>query len=293
MADETEIIELLSPELTINKSNIVTRSDFETYNYVAKSNNIINTDGPLYQYLEYHYYEVSEFNRKITTVIKYGRLDILKTLEGVTKQYFYYACRFNHTDIIRWFISNFRYIDMNLALDFSCIYGSYKTTNILIENGVDVNANNGRAIVLASLNNNYDTVKLLINNGADVGTFNNICFVLACENGNLEIVRLLIENGCNIHTTGEYELTEEDDEEWEEQKDQGFKLACKYGHIEVILMLLEFGIDVNNRFNLSCMIELIDRLLKNDTSQVFINNKQNIVKHLVKKLNQKLRILKI
>lgn len=255
---------------------IVTYGDFLNFNLYENSTNNVNCDGPLYQFMECQgecycndIYK-NKFNEIIATAIKYGKIEILRSMD-IPKCYFDYACRFNNIEIIELFISRYNDLNMDLALEIACVYNYPDLAMIALLNGADVHKFDDKALIIAIMNNSSDIVKILINHGTDIHTFNDMSFVLACENGNITIVNLLIENGVDIHTSGEYEYEENEEKKDEENenetgiyKDEGFRLACRNGHIEVIEILLRMGVDVNIGFNYACKngdIDLVKSLI--------------------------------
>lgn len=285
----------MSSIVTSNNVSPLEKYDFINYSCTENSTNFINCDGPLYHFIECNgscsddIVSSSEYDSEISTAVKSGRIDLLDTL-NVTESYFYYACKFNNPDIIRWFISKFSNLDLNFGLEVSCIYDTSNNATVLIESGADVNIFDGRPIILCSLNNSYETLKILVYNDVDISNFNDMAFVLACENGNIDIVKLLVERGCNIHSTGEYNEEELDEEELNEYRDIGFKLACKNGHKDVVILLLNLGIDINRGFNEVCEhgdIDLVKFFIERDAdiskSLVYASRSDNLelVKYLL------------
>jgi ankyrin repeat protein len=270
--------------------------DFYDFSYCVSSNNEVTCDGPLYQFLECYGESYSEniygnkLDELIIKAIQNSDIETLRLMD-VPRYYFYYVCKFNNVEILEMFISKYINLNMDLALEFGCIYRNSNVVKISLLNGADIHKHGDKAIILAVMNNSFEIVKILIENKANIHTFNDMSFVLACENGNIDIVKLLVENGADINSSGEYEYEGEGTEkETGIKRDEGFRLACKNGHFEVIKLLLDLGINVNAGFNYSCMkgdIDIVKFLISKeaDISKALryasSSNNLDLVKYLI------------
>lgn len=87
------------------------------------------------------------------------------------------------------------------ALQWACERGHLETLQLLLENGVDINAQGGyfgNALQAAAQGGHLEIIQLLLEKGADVnaqgGEYGNAVQAAASQ-GYLEIVRLLLEDG--------------------------------------------------------------------------------------------------
>ena len=116
--------------------------------------------------------------------------------------------------------------------------GDTKTVTMLLEKGVDVNANNNygeTALITASRYGHIDLVKLLFENGADVhlkNKFGETALHSACFGGYINIVEILLKNGAIVNAKDNHNWT-------------ALQLASENGHEEIVKMLLAYGADMN------------------------------------------------
>lgn len=88
----------------------------------------------------------------------------------------------------------------------SALNGNLEECVLLLDRGIDINANNnvGNALGGAVRNNHLELCELLISRGANIDIFNidgETPLMLAAESGNVKILELLIENGASAHLT--------------------------------------------------------------------------------------------
>jgi serine/threonine protein kinase/autonomous glycyl radical cofactor GrcA len=127
--------------------------------------------------------------------------------------------------------------EFNTALLNACIVGDLKEVKLLLERGVDVNAEGGyygNALQTASRSGYIEVVKLLLEKGADVkaeGGFWGDALQTASGSGHIEVVKLLLEKGADVKAEGGY-------------YGNALQAASVSGRIEVVKLLLEKGADV-------------------------------------------------
>ncbi|PVZ98947.1 hypothetical protein BB558_005042 [Smittium angustum] len=138
-----------------------------------------------------------------------------------------------------------------------CKRGNLKFVKFLVENGADIDENDGTPLKLAIENNHFHIVKYLIKRGAEtkycknlesflssldgndsptkkkmkmkMSTDNKYTLQEASSNGYLDIVKSLVENGANIHENNEIALKE----------------ASENGHLDIVKYLVEKGADIH------------------------------------------------
>jgi hypothetical protein len=82
--------------------------------------------------------------------------------------------------------------------------GDEKTVKRLLEQGADVNANDGYLTALMAAGGRTKTAKLLLKNGADVNAktrYGITALILAALNGYTETVKLLLKKGADVDAT--------------------------------------------------------------------------------------------
>ena len=79
-----------------------------------------------------------------------------------------------------------------------CKKGRLVIIKWLVENGVDITADNNLAVRWASHNGHLDVVQFLVSKGADVTADNNYAVLWASENEHLEVVEYLISKGARL-----------------------------------------------------------------------------------------------
>ena len=142
----------------------------------------------------------------------------------------YSASRHGHLPLVKYLVENGADINSEdgLALLEAAEYGHLPVVKYLVENGVYINAEDGDALSLAAEKGNLPIVKYLVENGGDIHAQNNQALRLAAEKRHLEIVKYLVENGANIHA----------------ENDQALILASKKGYLEIVQYLVENGANV-------------------------------------------------
>ena len=100
--------------------------------------------------------------------------------------------------------------------------GDLEIVKYLVNQGVNIHANDDEALRDASYNGQLEVVKYLVEQGADIHAKNDYALRYSSENGYLEIVKYLIEQGAYINALN----------------DLAFKWASKEEHLEVIQYFL-------------------------------------------------------
>jgi ankyrin repeat protein/8-oxo-dGTP pyrophosphatase MutT (NUDIX family) len=124
------------------------------------------------------------------------------------------------------------FIPADLALETAAASGEVDRVRRLVRSGgVDVNADNGKALRSASQNGYLEIVKLLVERGADVHAGNDGALREACKDLEelLDIVEYLLDAGADVHAEG----------------DEALRSASKNGHLQVMRLLVERGADVH------------------------------------------------
>ena len=114
----------------------------------------------------------------------------------------------------------------------ACINNDIELVKKMIKQGVDIHAENDRAISRAACCLNFDIVKLLVENGVDPNTEDIEGSVLywAAFSGDVNAVKFLVEHGADINI--EYGMA--------------LYPATMYGHMDVIKYLLDNGLIVTD-----------------------------------------------
>jgi len=99
----------------------------------------------------------------------------------------------------------------------------------LVSLGVDIHAENNRAVRWASEYGHLEVVKYLVSVGADIHAGNDLAVRWASSNGHLEVVKYLVSVGADIHA---------DD-------DDALRWASNNGHLEVVKYLVSVGADIH------------------------------------------------
>lgn len=106
-----------------------------------------------------------------------------------------------------------------------CSYGVER----FLSSGVDIHAEDDKALCCASREGHADVVKLLLASGANVHARSDEPIYLAVRNGRVDAVDVLLKSGSNLHSSGVSMLY----------------CALTSKHVDVIIKLLEFDIDIN------------------------------------------------
>ncbi|KAI0098743.1 ankyrin repeat-containing domain protein [Nemania sp. FL0031] len=110
-----------------------------------------------------------------------------------------------------WILLSKKHSDVNArgehgnTLQAACFRGHWDVVNILVDNGVNINARGGtydNALQAASLRGHREIAELLLQSGADInaqgGKYGN-ALQAASFQGHIEIVHFLLEHGADTH----------------------------------------------------------------------------------------------
>ncbi|KAH8696488.1 Pfs, NACHT and ankyrin domain protein [Talaromyces proteolyticus] len=124
------------------------------------------------------------------------------------------------------------------ALQYASWRGNYKSVDILLEKGADINARGGQygnALQAASQKGHLDIVEVLLEKGANAnaqgGQYGN-ALQAASQKGHLDIVEVLLEKGADVNAQGGW-------------YGNALQAASQKGHLDIVKVLLEKGVDVN------------------------------------------------
>ena len=116
--------------------------------------------------------------------------------------------------------------------------GNIEAIQLLLYNGVDVNAQDGdygNALQAAASNGQVETMQFLLDEGADVnmqcGFYGNV-LQAAASSGNIEAMKLLLNQGVNVNTQGGY-------------YGNPLQAAAESDNVEAVMFLLKEGSDVH------------------------------------------------
>ena len=107
------------------------------------------------------------------------------------------------------------------------------TWEYLVEQGIDINADDNYALRWAAGCGYLDIVKYLVEHGADVHAHDNHALRWATGRGYLDIVKYLVEHGADIHA----------------QEDYALRWAAVNDRLEVVKYLVEHGADIHANNN--------------------------------------------
>ncbi|AQN68743.1 ankyrin repeat protein [Saudi moumouvirus] len=99
--------------------------------------------------------------------------------------------------------------------------GELEVVKYLVENGIDIHADNDSALALASDRGHLEVVKYLVESGANIHADKDYALRWASRCGYLDVVQYLVENGANINAKNDYSL----------------RWASENGHLEVVKYL--------------------------------------------------------
>ncbi|KAJ7617291.1 hypothetical protein FB45DRAFT_801092, partial [Roridomyces roridus] len=125
------------------------------------------------------------------------------------------------------------------ALHAAATHNRTTLVSLLLENGIDVNAKDGRgrtALEIACAQNNTEIARLLVEQGADANAmtpFLGTALQTAAWVGNEEIVQLLLARGADINAHGDY-------------FGSALQAASSRGNTDITRLLLELGADCNS-----------------------------------------------
>lgn len=196
------------------------------------------------------------------------------------------AIKLGHTDIVKT-IYCIQHNVLNKALYNACLYGRIDIVKFFVEQGADINQDDGCCLMVSCEKGYLDIVKFLVENGADVNGEDNCCSLEEAANHNhLEIVKYLIENDANIHN---------DDGWWDLPS-----IAARYNYLEMLKYFVEeLHMNIEDGYALSCAchgsnLDIIKYLVEhgaiknNDKYDIVLesckmNNNFEITKYLIEK----------
>ena len=109
-------------------------------------------------------------------------------------------------------------------------YGGYlHIVKYLTEHGADIHAVDDLALMRAIGKCHYNVVKYLIEHGANIHASNSFGIMLASQTGNLNIVKYLVNQGADIHA----------------QDNSAIAMASDEGRLDVVKYLVEQGADIH------------------------------------------------
>ncbi|OLY79751.1 putative ankyrin repeat protein L25 [Smittium mucronatum] len=138
---------------------------------------------------------------------------------------------------------------------------AYIKVKYLVENGADVNAQNGQPLIKACMDfSNLSIVKYLVENGADIHSQNDQAFLEICKLTNrFEHFEFLIESGANINA----------------QNGQALINASEFGDLQKVKYLIENGMDIHLQ-NDQALINAFLRFPNCDTFDFLVQKGANI-----------------
>ncbi|PVZ99361.1 hypothetical protein BB558_004622, partial [Smittium angustum] len=196
------------------------------------------------------------------------------------------------------------YTRFGYILSGFCERGNVKFVKFLVENGSNIDEDDGKPLKSAFENKHFDIVKYLVKMGADTSKFKDLEHLLsdqsnssindnppqennhtlqeASSNGYLDFVKNLVESGADIHENNGIALKEacengyldivkylvEKGADIHADQDWALGMASKSGHLDVVKYLVEKGANIQARENFALGIACIYRRL-------------NIVKYLI------------
>jgi ankyrin repeat protein len=168
-------------------------------------------------------------------------------------------------------------------------FGQIDIARFLLDNGADVNADDGQALTFASKAGHAEMVQLLIDYGADVNANESDPIIWACIRGKEEVVRILVENGANVNV----EIPVNNEDGTYGGKYTPIVYASREGHANIVKFLIEKGVDihVNNEVALSMAINgdyprIVELLVDNGADFSNIKEKPNNYEKYLEKYNK-------
>ena len=101
------------------------------------------------------------------------------------------------------------------------------TWEYLVEQGIDINADDNYALRWAAGNGHLDIVKYLVEHGADIHAQEDYALRWAAVNDRLEVVKYLVEHGADIHANNNHAL----------------RWAAGCGYLDIVKYLEEQGVE--------------------------------------------------
>ena len=95
----------------------------------------------------------------------------------------------------------------NKALRYAAQSGHLDMVKLLVENGINIYADNEWALQVAAQNGHLEVVKFLVEHGADIHVDNDWSLRMAVQQGYLEVVKFLMEHKANIHIHDNAEIS--------------------------------------------------------------------------------------
>lgn len=137
-----------------------------------------------------------------------GNLEMVKYLmeKGATLEMgdFYAArtaCQNSHLDILKYFIEKGLDMKATSLLSTACSYGNDEIFNFLIENGANVNEDNGYSMRAVTRNGDIERAKILVEKGADIHSDGDGLLFTAVSHNELGMLKFLIESGVDYTKT--------------------------------------------------------------------------------------------
>ena len=115
------------------------------------------------------------------------------------------------------------------ALRWASNHGHEEVVRLLLEQGADVHAESDEALRWASGCGHEAVVRLLLEQGADIHALNDSALQWASDRGHEAVVRLLLDQGADVHA----------------ENDEALRWASKNGDEAIVRLLLERGADVH------------------------------------------------
>lgn len=137
----------------------------------------------------------------------------------------------------------FNIIDFEQMLFNAVLKGNKEAVKYLLDNDVNIHAQDDRAVFLACCNNQLEIAKYLVERGANI--FADDCAALkwAANHGKADAVEYLLELGSDIHA----------------ENDFAFVNAFYGGHIETLKVLLKHGATLENLHDSPLQVALNQR----------------------------------
>jgi len=163
-----------------------------------------------------------------------------------------------YLEIVKFLIQNGADIntDDGGALRFSSYYGHFPIVKYLIKNGANMRI---EALTEASVKGYLEIVKFLVENTKDINY--DLALRFASKSSHLDIVKFLVENGANVNAEDDYSLriasknghTEvvkflvENKANIHANNDESLREASFYGYYEIVKILVENGVDIHTK----------------------------------------------
>ncbi len=99
------------------------------------------------------------------------------------------AVRYQHLCIIKYLVS--KGVDIHAVHDLIPLGNNLDLVDYLLKNGANINADNGEALVSASIHGDLETVKYLVEHGANIHLNDDEALRYATEKGHLDVIEYL------------------------------------------------------------------------------------------------------